>query len=32
MLPEFLRNAIDTASNAVWSPLTMALLWELECS
>ena len=26
MLPEFLRNAIDTASNAVWSPLTMALL------
>ncbi|HEX8820450.1 MAG TPA: amino acid carrier protein [Archangium sp.] len=26
MLPEFVRNAIDTASNAVWSPLTMALL------
>jgi AGCS family alanine or glycine:cation symporter len=26
MLPEFIRNAIDTASNAVWSPLTMALL------
>ncbi|WP_434387740.1 alanine/glycine:cation symporter family protein [Melittangium boletus] len=26
MFPEFLRNAIDVASNAVWGPWTMALL------